>query len=356
MFQQDLKGLLAYSTISHLGLITLLLGLGSPLAAVAAIFHMLNHATFKASLFMAAGIIDHEAGTRDMRRLSGLFRYMPITATLVMVASCGHGGRAAAERFPFQGDVLCRSGGDPRRLAGWITRCPIAALAERLRVTYSLRFIHASFSARRRKTSRASRTNRRFWMRFPGQVPGPRVPRRRHCSRPDLGPSCMCGARRCSAPRHPEYSLAVWHGFTVPLLMSVIALAGGVLLYLAVQATTLSGIEGPPLLGRIKGQRIFERVSVAISWRWARSLEDLFGTSRLQPQMRLLVAPRSLRAPGRSLARACARATAAARRRSRIRRALVRRDGLRGRRPPTRPSTTASLLSSCWAEQGWSPA
>jgi len=55
MFQNDLKGLLAYSTISHLGLITLLLGLNSPLAAVAAVFHIMNHATFKASLFMAAG-------------------------------------------------------------------------------------------------------------------------------------------------------------------------------------------------------------------------------------------------------------------------------------------------------------
>ena len=59
MFQTDLKGLLAYSTISHLGLITLLLGLGSELAAVAAVFHIMNHATFKASLFMAAGVIDH---------------------------------------------------------------------------------------------------------------------------------------------------------------------------------------------------------------------------------------------------------------------------------------------------------
>jgi len=86
MFQHDLKGILAYSTISHLGLITLLLSLGSPLGAVAAIFHMVNHATFKASLFMAAGIIDHETGTRDLRRLSGLFRYMPITGTLAMVA------------------------------------------------------------------------------------------------------------------------------------------------------------------------------------------------------------------------------------------------------------------------------
>src|SRR5690606_4005122 len=78
IFQHDLKRLLAYSTISNLGLITLLLGMNSPLAAVAAIFHIMNHATFKASLFMAAGIIDHETGTRDIRRLSGLYRLMPI--------------------------------------------------------------------------------------------------------------------------------------------------------------------------------------------------------------------------------------------------------------------------------------
>lgn len=92
LFQQDLKGLLAYSTISHLGLITALLSLGSPLSAVVAIFHMINHAIFKASLFMAAGIIDHETGTRDLRRLSGLFRFMPITATLAMVASASMAG------------------------------------------------------------------------------------------------------------------------------------------------------------------------------------------------------------------------------------------------------------------------
>src|SRR6185503_19421893 len=87
IFQHDLKGLLAYSTISHLGLITLLLGLDTELGFVAAIFHMMNHATFKASLFMAAGIIDHETGTRDIRRLSGLNRFMPFTGRLAMVAA-----------------------------------------------------------------------------------------------------------------------------------------------------------------------------------------------------------------------------------------------------------------------------
>ena len=92
VFQQDLKGLLAYSTISHLGLITLLIGLDTPLGQVAAIFHIMNHATFKASLFMAAGIIDHESGTRDLRRLSGLWRFMPITATLAMVAAAAMAG------------------------------------------------------------------------------------------------------------------------------------------------------------------------------------------------------------------------------------------------------------------------
>jgi len=92
LFKHDLKGLLAYSTISHLGLITLLFGFSTKLAAVAAIFHIINHATFKASLFMVAGIIDHECGTRDMRRVNGLLKYMPHTAVLAMIAASAMAG------------------------------------------------------------------------------------------------------------------------------------------------------------------------------------------------------------------------------------------------------------------------
>ena len=92
IFKHDLKGLLAYSTVSHLGLITFLVGLGSPLAAVAAVFHVLNHATFKASLFMIAGIVDHETHSRDMRKLGGLWALMPWTATLSMVAAASMAG------------------------------------------------------------------------------------------------------------------------------------------------------------------------------------------------------------------------------------------------------------------------
>lgn len=82
--QTDLKGILAYSTVSQLGMIMAMLGFGTGVAVLAAIFHILNHATFKGSLFMVAGIVDHETGTRDIRRLGGLYTLMPITATLAI--------------------------------------------------------------------------------------------------------------------------------------------------------------------------------------------------------------------------------------------------------------------------------
>ena len=140
MFQRDMKGVLAYSTISHLGLITLLLGLNSSLALIAAIFHIMNHATFKASLFMAAGMVDHETGTRDLSRLSGLHRAMPITATLAVGRGGGDGGRAAAQRFSLERNVFRRNGirqrqsahaprlaGDGRHL-GNVQRCLFTAI------------------------------------------------------------------------------------------------------------------------------------------------------------------------------------------------------------------------------------
>jgi multicomponent K+:H+ antiporter subunit A len=86
----------------------------------------------------------------------------------------------------------------------------------------------------------------------------------------------------------PDYSLAVWHGFTLPLLMSTIALIGGIGLYFALQGYLKKGIEGPPFYQLIRDRRIFERVLVVLSWRFARTLEGFLGTRRLQPQLRLL--------------------------------------------------------------------
>ncbi|MRG86670.1 Na+/H+ antiporter subunit A [Salinibacillus xinjiangensis] len=82
--QTDLKGILAFSTVSQLGMIMAMLGFGTDVAIFAAVFHILNHATFKGSLFMIAGIVDHETGTRDVRKLGGLMTFMPMSATLAL--------------------------------------------------------------------------------------------------------------------------------------------------------------------------------------------------------------------------------------------------------------------------------
>ncbi|HZH52876.1 MAG TPA: monovalent cation/H+ antiporter subunit A [Microvirga sp.] len=290
IFQQDLKGLLAYSTISHLGLITLLLGLSSPLAAVAAIFHTINHATFKASLFMAAGIIDHESGTRDIRRLSGLFRYMPITATLAMVAA------AAMAGVPLLNGFLSKEMFFAEAAAFHVDSLLdhslpyFAMLASAFSVAYSLRFIHGVFFGPPATDLPRKPHEPPHWMRFPiellvlacllvGILPAMTIK-----------PFLATAVRAVLGRDTPYYSLAVWHGFNEPLLMSVIALTGGVTLYWLLQGYLAKGIEGAPFVRRLKGQRIFEQVLVTLSWKWARSLERLSGTRRLQPQLRLLVA------------------------------------------------------------------
>ena len=101
--QTDLKSILAFSTVSQLGMIMSMLGVGAAalhfqhfeyymVAVIAAIFHLINHATFKGSLFMAVGIIDHETGTRDIRKLGGLMTIMPITFTITLIGAFSMAG------------------------------------------------------------------------------------------------------------------------------------------------------------------------------------------------------------------------------------------------------------------------
>lgn len=268
MFKHDLKGLLAYSTVSHLGLITLLLGLSTPLAVVAGVFHLLNHATFKASLFMAAGIIDHEAGTRDMRRLAGLWKAMPHTAALAMVAAAAMAGVPLLNGFlskeMFFAEAL------EGRLFGWIEPL-LAAAAGMFSVAYSLRFIHDVFFHGQAQDLPRQPHEPPRWMKVPVEILAitcvvvglfPAV---------TVGPLLHVASASVLAAAPPEYSLALWHGFNLPLLMSVVALAGGAALYFWLQRKFRLHAHIP---SRRSAKRLFDRLAIvatqAAAWATAR--------------------------------------------------------------------------------------
>jgi len=289
MFQNDLKGLLAYSTISHLGLITLLLGLNSPLAAVAAVFHIMNHATFKASLFMAVGIVDHESGTRDIRRLSGLRKMMPITSTLAMVASAAMAGVPLLNGFLskemfFAETVYVNT----TPMLEWLL--PVAAtVAGMFSVAYSLRFTVDVFWGPPATDLPRPPHEPPHWMRVPVELLV------LACLVVGTLPAWSVGAYLAAAAKPvvggelPTYSLAVWHGFNTPFVMSLIALGGGIALYAVLRWHRARGtLDAPPLMQHINGQRLFEGFLATVSLA-GRSGRRLLGTGRLQWQMLWLV-------------------------------------------------------------------
>lgn len=289
MFQNDLKRVLAYSTISHLGLITLLFGLDSRLAAVAGVFHIMNHATFKASLFMAAGIVDHETGTRDIRRLNGLWRSIPITGTLALVASAAMAGVPLLNGFlskeMFFAETVFLSSHP------WVeVTLPVAAtLAGVFAVVYSLRFGYDIFFGPPSTDLPRQPEEPPRWMRIPVDLlvvacvvvgVAPAI---------SIGPSLAAAARPVVGGELPEYSLAVWHGFHAPFVMSLVAISGGIVGYLWLRGQQMRGrLENPPGLERLNGRRLFESTMVGLT-RLSRAALRIVGTWRLQPQMFAIV-------------------------------------------------------------------
>jgi multicomponent K+:H+ antiporter subunit A len=294
MFQHDLKRVLAYSTISHLGLVTLLFGLNSPLAAVAGVFHIMNHATFKASLFMAAGIVDHETGTRDIRRLSGLWRSMPITGTLALVASGAMAGVPLLNGFlskeMFFAETVFLSS------HRWIeVALPVAAtLAGVFAVVYSLRFGYDIFFGPPSTDLPRRPEEPPRWMRVPVDLlviaclvvgVAPAI---------SIGPSLATAARPVVGGALPEYSLAVWHGFHAPFVMSLVAISGGIVGYLWLRSQQMRGhFENPPGTERLNGRRLFESGLAGLT-QGSRAALRIVASRRLQPQMFAIVGVASL--------------------------------------------------------------
>ena len=231
LFKHDLKGLLAYSTISHLGLITLLLGMNTQLSTVAAVFHIINHAIFKASLFMAAGIIDHESGTRDMRRLNGLWKYMPHTATLAMVAAASMAGVPLLNGF-LSKEMFFAETLDQVTLGSLSWMVPVlATLGAVFSVAYSARFIHdVFFNGEPIDLPKTPHEPPRY-MKVPVEILVALCLLLGVFPAYIVGPLLALASGAVLGGELPYYSLSIWHGFNVPLLMSFLAMLGGLAIY-----------------------------------------------------------------------------------------------------------------------------
>jgi multicomponent Na+:H+ antiporter subunit A len=223
--QNDLKTLLAFGTVSQLGFLTVLMGSGGFVSALAGATLVLSHGLFKSTLFLVTGIIDKRAGTRDVRHLSGLGRRWPVLAGVAALALAsmagvppllGFVGKEAAFEAFLREEVV-RSGVNQLTLIGLL-------VGSSLTVAYSLRFFVGAFGTR---PGVAPLEVQRPGVGFVAPVLVPAVA--------SLVLGCMPGWVEVLAGRYAEaypseglrYHLALWHGLTATVGLSALVLVAG---------------------------------------------------------------------------------------------------------------------------------
>ncbi|SNY68952.1 Na+/H+ antiporter subunit A [Paractinoplanes atraurantiacus] len=218
--QNDLKLLLAYGTVSQLGLLTVAFGAASKAAALAGVALLVAHALFKATLFLVVGIIDKLTGTRDLRELSGLARRMPVLAGVAALAVASMAGLPPLAGFVGKEALFAAFEHDPLVLA-------VLVAGSVLTVAYGLRFLWGAFGDKSVAAIDAARPSPAFiapaaLLAIAGLAVGVAAP----------------ALDRVLTPYVNLWSgttdhLALWHGFGLPVLLSVVVLLGGTAIFLA---------------------------------------------------------------------------------------------------------------------------
>ncbi len=231
--QNDLKALLAYSTVSQLGLMVALVGVGTSAALAAAALLVAAHALFKATLFMLVGIIDREAGSRDIRELSGLRKAMPITALLTGLAAMSMAGLPPLVGFVAKEEAFYAFLGTSQ--ANWTpdaswpgnVAAAVAVFGASLTFAYSARIIGGAFTG---PLLQRGLYEPRWSFLAPAAVPavlGLVL---------GLAPWLLNGivnrtvADTGFTTTYDELSL--WHGFSTALMLSILAISLGLLIHL----------------------------------------------------------------------------------------------------------------------------
>jgi multicomponent Na+:H+ antiporter subunit A len=245
--QYDLKALLAYSTVSQLGVIMALYGPATPESVRAATFHLFNHATFKGALFLLVGIIEHQTGSRDRRELTGLLPRLPVTGTLMAIAAFSMAGVPPLNGFlskelSFEALLTFPSPGG----LGWLLPS-IAVAGSLLTVTYALALSVGIFLGRPAKALTDSLHEPTM-----GMILAPAVLAAfciLHGAIPRVLDSAVLTPAVVSV-MGPQHFLPVmlWHGLNLPVMMSLGALVGGAALYV---------VGGPTLRMKPSGRPTF---------------------------------------------------------------------------------------------------
>ena len=245
--QRDLKALLAYSTVSQLGAIMALYGLNTAQGVQAATFHLFNHATFKGALFLLVGIIEHETKTRDRLELTGLMPRLPVTGTLTAIAALALAGVPPLNGFlskelMFETALAFPAG----RGGGWLFP-GIAVVGSLLTATYAWALFPGLFLGRSNKAITDELHEPGAGMLLaPGVLAGVCV---LAGAWPALFDSIIIAPAVVSVTGpQPLPPLALWHGFNLPVLMSLLALVGSAALYSAGAAQPRTGRAGPSVV------------------------------------------------------------------------------------------------------------
>jgi multicomponent Na+:H+ antiporter subunit A len=230
--QTDLKAILAYTTISWLGTLVMLLGWGNTHAVQAAMLGVLAHALYKGALFLLAGGIDHETGTRDIRALGRLRTSMPLSATLMGLAAFSMAGLPLLLGFVAKELLLEAALHSPYPPAAWWLAPAATVVASLLNVAIALRLFHGVFFAPptlEKKGDRIGHDPPPFMLLGPAVLASVSL---LLGVWPALANALIAQAASVALAEALEVKLAIYHGLTVPLALSMGAIAAGLGLYL----------------------------------------------------------------------------------------------------------------------------
>ena len=235
--QFDLKLLLAHGTVSQLGFLVVVVSFGTRTAALAGLALLLAHALFKAALFLVVGIIDHRAGTRDLRKLSGLGREAPFLTVIAVLAVLSMAGIPLTAGFVAKEAVLSAflESGAAGSVAGWIALVGVT-IGSTLTVAYSARFLWGAF-ARKKDVEKVRPVHESVWfLASPAILAVAGIvlaPLSGTVGSALSGYSELFAAGGGSAGGGHDYHLAIWHGLDGALLVSTLTLLGGLALFWA---------------------------------------------------------------------------------------------------------------------------